>query len=152
LKFLMNSCFGYSLKKQKLYKNKFTNNLNFYTNAYQSFIFALYPTGANSGFVHSKQSFSPDYNVVQFGYDILKNYNEFMSKIKQKVNVYFENIDAILINEHDYKKLQAMGLIGDKLGQFKIEHIFKSFEYISPRHWRGIETDGTIETRGKWKD
>lgn len=150
LKFLMNSCFGYSLKKQKLYKNKFTNNLNFYTNAYQSFIFAIYPTEENKGFVHSRQSFSPDYNVVQFGYDILKNYNEFMNKIKQKVNVYFENIDAILINEADYLKLQAEGLIGENLGQFKIEHIFKSFEYISPRHWRGIDIDGTITTRGKW--
>ena len=128
LKFLMNSSFGFSLRKQKLYKNKFSNNLESYINNYNSFIFAVYKTDENKGFVHSKQSFSPDYNCVQFGYDILKNYNEFMNKIKSIVNVYYENIDAILINESDYKKLKEAGYIGDELGMFKIEHIFKSFE------------------------
>ena len=150
LKFLMNSCFGYSLRKQKMYKNKFSANLDSYTNNYNSFIFAVYKTDENKGFVHSKQSFSPDYNYCQFGYDILKNYNNFMNNIKNKVNVIYENIDAILINESDYNKLKSEGLIGNELGQFKIEHIFKSFEYVSPRKWKGIELDGSITTRGKW--
>ena len=73
-----------------------------------------------------------------------------MNMIRNKVNVIYENIDAILINESDYNKLKREGLIGDNLGQFKIEHIFTSFEYISPRKWKGIELDGTITTRGKW--
>ena len=147
---MMNSCFGYSLKKQKLYKNKFSQNLENYINNYNSFIFAIYPTDENKGFVHSKQSFSPDYNCIQFGFDILKNYNVFMNMIKQKVNVIYEHVDAILINESDYKKLKREGLIGNELGQFKIEHIFTSFEYISPMKWRGINIDGTMTTRGKW--
>lgn len=150
LKFLMNSCFGYSLKKQKLYKNKFSQNLDNYINNYNSFIFAVYQTADNEGFVHSKQSFSPDYNVIQFGYDILKNYNEFMNKIKQKVNVIYENIDAILINEADYKKLESEGLIGDNLGQFKIENVFDEFVYSSPRRWKGYLNGQLVEKRGKW--
>jgi len=150
LKFLMNSCFGYSLRKQKVYKKKYSNNLDNYVKNYMPFIFAVYKTGDNKGFVHSKESFATDYNCVQFGYDILKNYNEFMNMIKQKVKVVYENIDAILISEKDYQKLKEEGYIGDNLGQFKIEHIFKSFEYISPRKWRGIELDGTIEKRGTW--
>ena len=133
-----------------MYKNKFSNNLNFYISAYQSFIATIYPTEETKGFVHSKQSFSPDYNVVQFGFDILKNYNDFMNKIKQKVTVIYENIDAILISEKDFRKLESEGYIGNNLGQFKIEHVFKSFEYISPRKWRGIELNDSIETRGKW--
>ena len=150
IKFLMNSCFGFSLRKQKLFKNKYSKNLDNYINNYSPFIFAVYVTDDNKGFVHSKSSFATDYNCVQFGYDILKNYNEFMRKIKDKVNVIYENIDAILISENDYDKLKEEGLIGSDLGQFKVEHVFTSFEYISPRKWRGVDEKGEITTRGKW--
>ena len=74
-----------------------------------------------------------------------------MTNIKNEVNVIYENIDAILVSESDFHKLEDSGLIGNKLGQFKVEHVFQSFEYESPRKWRGIEFDGTVITRGKWK-
>jgi len=79
-----------------------------------------------------------------------KNYNKFMDMIHSTVNVIYENIDAILVTESDYNKLQSMNLIGDNLGQFKVEHIFNSFKYISPRHWKAVCDDGSIEKRGKW--
>ena len=151
LKFIMNSCYGYSLRKQKDLKKKFTTNLKEFIDKYNSFIFEVYITGQNKGFVNRKECFGSDYNCVQFGYDILKNYNNFMTDIKNKVNVIYENIDAILICESDFHKLEDLGLIGDKLGQFKVEHIFQSFEYQSPRKWKGIDEDGIATTRGKWK-
>lgn len=136
--------------KAKLYKSKYSQNIENYLDNYSSFVFAIYETETNKGFVHSKNSFAADYNTVQFGFDILKNYNEFMEMIRGKVNVIYENIDAILITEEDFNKLKQEGFIGNQLGKFKIEHIFNSFEYLSPRHWRGISEDGEITTRGKW--
>ena len=151
IKFLMNSCYGYSLRKPKLYKRKYTTNVNSYLNRYSPFVFNVYNiNGDNEGYVHSKASFTPDYNTVQFGASILNNYHTFMNRIRSIVNVIYENIDAILINEDDYNKLLAAGYIGDNLGQFKIEHVFTSFKYISPRKWYAICDDGTIEKRGKW--
>ena len=147
IKFLMNSCYGYSLRKAKHYKRKYTTNINNYIDKYSPFIFSIYNTkGNNEGFVNSKASFVPDYNTIQFGADILNNYNNFMEQIRNLVTVYYENIDAILINEADYNKLLALGYIGDKLGQFKIEHIFTRFKYISGRKWQGYYN----EQRGKW--
>jgi len=151
LKYLMNSCYGFSLRKQKTYKRKYSSNISNYLNNYGNYVFAVYPTSSfNEGFVYSKQSFTTDYNTVQFGADILNNYNNFMDEIRSKVNVIYENIDAILITEDDFKKLQNEGLIGDKLGQFKLEHIFDRFVYKSGRKWQGYFNGELIEKRGKW--
>ena len=151
IKFLMNSCYGYSLRKPKKYKSKYTNSVNNYIKKYSSFIFATHITeGNNKGFVNSKASWAPDYNTLQFGFDILNNYNAFMNKIRTIVKIYYENVDAILINEADYNKLKQLGYIGEDLGKFKIEHIFTSFKYISGRKWYAICDDGSVEKRGKW--
>ena len=149
IKFLMNSCYGYSLRKPKEYKRKYSTNVNNYIDKYSPFIFAVYNTSANEGFVHSKASFTTDYNTVQFGADIINNYNQFMNMIRNTVDVIYENIDAILVTEDDYNKLNELGYIGDKLGQFKIEHIFTSFRYVSGRKWIATCEDGTVEKRGK---
>ena len=151
IKFLMTSCYGYSLRKPKEIKRKYSNNVNNYLANYQNYVFAFYPTkNDNEGFIYSVNNFSTDYNTIQFGADILNNYHKFMDDIRSKVNVIYENIDAVLINESDYNKLNQLGLIGDELGKFKIEHIFTSFKYISPRKWYATCLDGTIEKRGKW--
>ena len=80
---------------------------------------------------------------------------EIEKSIKTKLALLLKNYwkDAGGDNEGKlplHNKLKSEGLIGDELGQFKIEHIFTSFEYISPRKWKGIELDGSITTRGKW--
>ena len=73
-----------------------------------------------------------------------------MNRIRSTVNVIYENIDAIVINEEDFNKLNQFGLIGDELGKCKVEHIFKSFKYVSGRKWIATNLDGTFEKRGKW--
>ena len=152
IKFLMNSCYGYSLRKPKYFKRKHTSNIENYINKYSSFIFATYndQSSVNEGFVYSKASFAPDYNTLQFGADIINNYNNFMNKINNIVKVLYSNIDAILITEDDYNKLKELGYIGEELGQFKIEHIFDRFIYKSGRKWQGYLNNEIIEQRGKW--
>ena len=151
LKFLMNSCYGYSLKKAKEFHRKFANSISTHVDNYGDFVFASYSkNGDNRGFVDSKCSFCPDYNCVQFGADIMKNYNEYFDHFRSTVKVYYENVDAFLIDEDDFNKLQAAGLVGDKLGQFKCEHVFDRFEYKSGRKWRGWLGGALIDKRGEW--
>ena len=65
-----------------------------------------------------------------------------MNEIKSLVNVFYENIDAILIDENDYNKLLKLGYIGDKLGQFKIEHVFNEIAIKSSRKYVAKLDDG----------
>ena len=147
----MSSFYGYSLRKSKDKKCKYSTNVTNYIKNYRNYVYAFYPTTHNNeGYIYSFSNFAPDYNYCQFGADIMSNYNKFMDYIRSTVNVIYENIDAILINESDYNKLNQLGLIGDELGKFKIEHIFTSFKYVSPRKWIATCLDGTIEKRGKW--
>jgi len=151
IKFIMNSCYGYSLRKPRLHERVYKTNVNNFINNYKNYVWAIYNTkNDNEGFIDVIQSFVPDYNCVQFGADILNKYNRFMDDIRSKVNVIYENIDAILINENDYNKLQNEGLIGDELGKFKVEHVFDRFKYVSGRKWQGYFNGELIEKRGKW--
>ena len=150
LKFLMNSCYGYSLRKPKVYKHKYSNNIENYLNNYQNYVFCVYEQKQNEGYVYSCNNFATDYNCLQFGYDILNNYHKFMDKIRNTVKVIYENIDAILIDEEDFNKLKKEGFIGDELGMFKVEHVFDRFVYQSGRKWQGYFNNELVEQRGKW--
>jgi GH15 family glucan-1,4-alpha-glucosidase len=60
------------------------------------------------------------------------------------VNVIYENIDAILINESDYELLKDLGYIHDtQLGKFKVEHIFTEICIISQKKYIATTIDGT---------
>ena len=83
------------------------------------------------------------YSYPQFAREVLNNYHEKINKIRSMCNIFYENIDAILINEDDYKKLENNGFIGNQLGQFKIEHIFKEIAISSSRKFVDILDDDT---------
>jgi hypothetical protein len=60
------------------------------------------------------------------------------------VNVLFQNIDAFVVNEADYKKLCAMGYVHPtELGKLKVEHVFTSMRFVSKMKWVGVNEDGT---------
>ena len=61
----------------------------------------------------------------------------------------YENIDAILVSEEDYLKLDKAGFIGEELGQFKIDHTFSEIAIRAPRQIMAIETDGKLYQRGQ---
>lgn len=130
LKFLMNSCWGYSIRRPKLTKHKTTNNLEYNLEEYAPFIIKH---GQN--YIDIINSFVPHFTCPQFAKSVLDNYNSLMEDIRSKVNVLYENIDAILITEEDYTKLESLGYIGTELGKFKIEHIFSEIDIRSPKRY-----------------
>ena len=136
LKFMMNSCWGYSIKRPKLIKHKFAKNVNSYVETYAPFVVGYnYNDDGISGFVDTVNSFVPHFTVPQFARSVLNEFKLMMDKIKSLVTVYYENIDAILISESDYEKLVKLGYVGDKLGQFKIEHIFTEIAIKSTKRY-----------------
>ena len=63
--------------------------------------------------------------------------------MRKLCKIYYENIDAILIDENDYNKLVELGYIGNELGEFKIEHIFKEIAILSGRKFVATLDNGT---------
>src|SRR5215469_16162136 len=139
IKNMMVSAFGYSYRKPKPFKNKYPKDVKKYVAENQKFL-AIYDDER----VTEILPFSPHFNCVQFAKSILDNYHELMQKISSLVNVLYSCVDAILISEADYKKLEELGYIGSKLGQFKIDKIFSEFVIKSKVKWLAKFVDGTV--------
>ena len=134
IKFLMNSCWGWSIRKQKLIKHKHTNNV-----AYNLEEFAPFIVKYDRYSYDVINSFVPHFTCPHFAKSVLDSYNSLMDKVRGLVNVLYENIDAILINEEDYNKLNELGYIGKNLGQFKVEKVFSSIHIRSPKRYTAID-------------
>ena len=144
LKFMMNSCWGYSIQRPKTIKRKYSKSIDQDIDTFAPYIFKYHRNNDGvSGYVHMINSFVPHFTVPQFAKSVLDTFNEKMNQIKSLVTVYYENIDAVLIDEADYHKLQRMGLIGDELGQFKIEHVFDEIAIKSPKRYVATLDDGS---------
>ena len=144
LKFLMNSCWGYSIKRPKLIKHKYTKNVDNYIETYAPFVIGYnYNEDGISGFVDTVNSFVPHYTIPQFARSVLIEFNKIMNEVKQLVTVYYENVDAILISESDYNKLVKLGYVGNELGKFKIEHIFTEIAIKSSKRYVATLEDGS---------
>ena len=143
LKFLMNSCWGFSIQKPKIIKHKYAKNVNNYIDTFSPFVIKYkYNSDKVSGFVDTINPFVIHYSFPQFAKSVLDEFHNMMNKIKKIVNVLYENIDAILISESDYQKLVNLGYVGDKLGQFKIEHVFNEIAIKSQRKFIGTLENG----------
>ena len=97
----------------------------------------------NDSIVKLIKSITFNYSYPQLAREVLNNYHKKMNEIRSICKIYYENIDAILINEEDYKKLEEKGFIGNELGKFKIEHIFKEIAISSSRKFVGILEDNS---------
>ena len=139
IKFIMNSIWGYSISKPKVIKNKYVNNVDFYSKKYARYVLKI-----NGNFVQTVNSFVSHYTSPQFAKSVLDEYNKFFNYIKSIVPVFYENIDAILTNEQGYKKLNELNLIGDDIGEFKLDKIFTEFAAISDRRYVAKTIDGNI--------
>ena len=139
IKFIMNSVWGYSIRKPKLIKNKYVNNVDFYSTKYNRYVLKT-----NGNFVQTVNSFVSHYTSPQFAKSVLDEYNKFFNHIKSIVPVFYENIDAILTNEQGYKKLNELNLIGDEMGLFKLDKTFVEFAAISDRRYVAKTIDGNI--------
>lgn len=136
IKFMMNSCWGYSIRRPKLMKHKYCKCVDKYIQEFAPYVARYnYSPDNISGWVDSVNSVVIHFTYPQFAKRVLDNYHKKFNDIKRLVNVYYENVDAILINESDYQKLLGLGYIGNDLGQFKVEKVFTEIAIISSKRY-----------------
>jgi hypothetical protein len=150
IKFMMNSCFGFSMKKPKYIKTKFSTNVDSRVEEMNPFVAKYsYREGGKEGFVSTVNSFHPHFNHIQFAKSILDNYNKKVEELEKLVKIYYYNIDAFIVDEEGFNKLVELDYIGDNMGQFKVEAIFNEIVFESARKWMGLLEDGDIYCRPK---
>ena len=145
LKCMMTSCWGYSIRRPKTIKRKYAKNVNKLIDEMEQFVYKYsYENNGESGWISLIESFVPHFTIPQFAKSVLDTFRAKMDEVKSLVNVYYENIDAILIDENDYNKLLKLGYIGEELGKFKIEHVFNEIAVKTARKYVATLDDGTI--------
>ena len=143
LKFLINSSWGYSIRRPKMIKHKYTNNVDNYVDAFAPYVVGYNYINNSAGYVHTISSFAPHFTAPQFAKEVLDKFNKKIDEISKLVNVYYYNIDAILIDEEDYFKLKSLGYISEELGKFKIEHIFTDIAIKGSKQYVAKLEDGS---------
>jgi len=132
LKFILSSCWGCSIRRPKIFKNKYANDVDKYMDT-----FGPYVIGWDDN--HFVQSINPvvfHYTYPQLAQTMLIEYEKKMNDLKSKVNVLYENIDSILVNESDYLKLKDLGYLDDyELGKLKIANVFTEIAIISTKRY-----------------
>ena len=136
LKFIMNSFYGYSIRRPQVIKTKYRQDPRAYEARFDKFIIKT-----QGNYVSTVQSYCEHYTVPHFASTLLTQYNEHLDKLMSLVNVYYVNVDAILTDEAGYNKLLELGYIGNQLGQLKIEKMFNEIAIISSRRYAATTTD-----------
>jgi len=121
IKFLMNSCWGYSIKRPQVLKNKYVKSLQTYIDQHEPFILSYKFNNDNvSGYCTLINPFVQHYTIPHFAKSVLDSYYSKFNEIKSLVNPIYENVDALLLTESDYKILEDKGYMHPtKLGYFK---------------------------------
>ena len=143
IKYMMNSSWGYSMRKPKLIKHRFVKDVDEYVKKFDPFIIKYKYTCGRSGYVDRINPYVESYSYPQFARSVLNTFNAKMKELCNKVNVLYSKTDSALIYENDYKKLLSENWIGEKLGLFKVEHIFTEVYVKSAEKWIGKNEDGT---------
>ena len=142
IKFIMCSCYGESIKKPKIIKHKWSSNIDGTIRNLGDFV--LSHPNASEGFVDSINPYVEHYSHPHFAKVILDGFNSKVDEIKSLVNVLFQNIDAFIITESDYKKLENLGFIHPtELGKLKVEHVFTKVKFYNKMRWIGYYEDGS---------
>ena len=143
IKFMMNSAYGASIRKAKVIKHKYSNNIQGTINNQGDLVISC--ENKASGFVNIMNPYVEHYSYPHFAKVILDGFNTKLNEIKSIVNVLFQNIDAIVVNESDYKKLLELGYVHPtELGKLKVEHVFSSMTFYNKMRWIGINLDGSL--------
>jgi hypothetical protein len=139
VKCMMLALYGTSISRSKKISTKYPSDVQKTMTTYAPFVAKF-----NDNKISLVQSFKPHFNFPQFSKSLLDNYHELIRKISEVVHIYYYNIDAILVNESDFKKLKDLGYIGEELGKFKVEGVFTEFAIKSPKVKMGIREDGSV--------
>ena len=138
IKLMSTSCWGSSITKNRLFKTVKSKNPEVLIDKNINTVIEY-----DDSIIRMIKSVTFNYSYPQFAREVLNNYHKKLNEIRSICEIYYENIDAILINEEDFKKLQERGYIGNELGQFKIEHVFKEIAIQSSRKFVGTLEDGS---------
>lgn len=138
IKLLTTSCWGSSIKKNRIYKTVKPKDKDMFIASNINFV-----VEHDEHIVKMIKSISFQYSYPQFAREVLNNYHNKMNEIRKICKIYYENIDAILIDENDYNKLVELGYVGNELGKFKIEHIFTEIAIKSSRKFVATLEDGS---------
>ena len=139
-KFIMTSSWGLSIKKNKHIKQTSPKNMQKFIDENEYYIMEY-----DDKFIKYISSINVAYSYPQFARKVLESFNNKIAHIASLVKrIYYYNIDAILIDEDDYNKLNELGYIGTKLGDFKIEHVFTEIAIKSPRQYVAKLDDNTM--------
>ena len=140
IKYMSNSCWGLSIKTNKRFVKTQPKNMTEFINTNCDYVVEF-----NNVFVKYIKSINVHYSYPQFARHVLENFRKKIQQVVDQVkHVYYYNVDALLIDEEDYNKLNALGYIGDNLGQFKIEHVFKEIAIKSKRQYMAVLDNGEI--------
>ena len=137
LKLMLSSCWGSSIKKNRQYKTVKPKNKDVFIASNINYV-----VEHDDSIVKLIKSVSFQYSYPQFAREVLNNYQRKLNEIREICNIFYENIDAVLIDENDYNKLVELGYVGNGLGMFKIEHIFKEIAILSSRKFVATLEDG----------
>ena len=151
LKFMMNSCWGSSIRKPPNFNKKLKTDVDKYIEEFAPYVIKY----DNDNYVYTVKPYREHFIYPQFARSVLNNFNDKMNYIKSIVSkVYYSKVDSLLISEEDYNKLNELGYIGDKLGQFKVEHIFKEIYIKSADNWIGknIDNEYIYHVNNKYKN
>ena len=138
IKLLMTSSWGSSIRRNRMFKVSKPKDKEAYIAQHINYVCEY-----DSKTVKEIKSISFQYSYPQFARVVLENYHKKMEQIKSMCKVYYENIDAILIDEDDYNKIVNAGLVGNNLGMFKIEHVFNEIAISSSRKFVATLEDGS---------
>ena len=138
LKLLSTSCWGSSIKKNRIFKVVKPKDKDNFISSHINYV-----VEHDDSIVKMIKSISFQYSYPQFAREVLTNYHKKMDEIRKICNIYYENIDAILIDEDDYNKLVSLGYVGNELGKFKIEHVFNEIAISSSRKFVATLEDGS---------
>ena len=134
-----------SIAKPKTIKHKYSANIQG-TLSHQGDLVACWSEQSEgAGFCDIIQPYVEHYSYPHFAKVILDGFNSKMQEIKSLVNVLFQNIDAIIVNEADYQRLQQLGYVHPtELGKLKVEHIFSSVKFYNKMRWEAVTVDGEV--------
>ena len=130
---MMASCWGSSIKRNRLFERKIVNDENQKEQIINKNINHVMEYDENT--ISILKSITFNYSYPQFAQRVLMNYHKKIEEIRQIVSPFYENVDALLITEEDYQKLVDLNLVGDELGKFKIERVFTEIAIASPRKY-----------------
>ena len=139
MKQLMTCCWGLSIRREKVFNKCKPKDRETFINQNLGYV-----VEEGIDFIKTLSSISVCYSYPQFAKQVLDNFHEKMNSVASIVkHIYYYNIDAILIDEDDYNRVVAAGLVGNDLGMFKIEHVFTEIAIKSARNYVATLEDGT---------